>query len=184
MAEGLARTGMIEASRFDRARGGLIVREGGIGLFILSLYSFYSLESRSIPDKTTTKQFRHRGSCFPDPSASGAGGDKNVSREKEVGIVKTAIIILAMIVLPVMWSTNPSSEEFDTYIREREERIETEDSSPIFFGNNPRFEDETFGKIVPHERKDYKVFSIYTYRYPYGKLTRYIGVGKRFISIK
>ncbi len=97
--------------------------------------------------------------------------------------MKLAIIMLALIVVPVLWSSNPSTEDFATFVRERTERIEREESPAIFFGNRPRSDDDAYGRKPPLEREDYFVFSIYTYRSPKGETSRFIGVAKRFIAV-
>ncbi len=97
--------------------------------------------------------------------------------------MKTAIIILAFIVMPVLWSSNPSTDDFTAFMRERTERIEREDSPALYFGHMPRSDADTYGWEGSLARKDYVLFSIYTYHAPAGDTSRYIGVAKRFIPV-
>ncbi|WP_457653133.1 hypothetical protein [Rhodocaloribacter sp.] len=103
--------------------------------------------------------------------------------QEEGGIVRLAIIILAFIVVPVLWSSNPSTEDFATFIRERTERIEREESPAIFFGRMSRSDVDEYGRNASLERKDYVLFSIYSHHAPTGETSRYIGVAKRFIPL-
>ncbi|GIV62291.1 DUF4359 domain-containing protein [Rhodocaloribacter litoris] len=96
--------------------------------------------------------------------------------------MKVALLILALVTVPVLWSTNPSSTDFSAYVVEKMVTREREQAPVLLFGRTPEPSYPVETGIRP-ERQDYYLFSVYTYQNTAGDTIRYLGVAQRFIRI-
>ncbi|GIV62477.1 MAG: hypothetical protein KatS3mg044_1343 [Rhodothermaceae bacterium] len=95
--------------------------------------------------------------------------------------MRLAIIILGLIFVPVLYSTNPRQEDFQKFLLDQAIQAEKEQAPILFFGQRSETPEERATKWT--QREEYYLFSVYTHLDTSGEITRYLGVGKRFVRL-